>query len=102
MLTSEARGRRLSGGYIPIALYLDAKSVFTAITATFIKEPADQSLLCNVQYIRELLDNRVLQYLFWLDARDMGSDGLTKGAASRDLLHSIMAGIMRIHHPYEQ
>ncbi len=65
--TSEARDRRLSGGYYPIALYLGAKSVFAAVTATFVKQPADKSLLCDVQYIRELLDNSVFQYLLWLD-----------------------------------
>ena len=62
MSTMEARARRLDGGYIPIALYLDAKSVNAAITATFIKPPAEKSLLCDIKYIRELLDNRVIQY----------------------------------------
>ena len=56
----------MEGGYIPVALYLDAKSVFAAISATFIKQPAEKSLLCHVQYLRELLDKRVLQYHFGL------------------------------------
>jgi len=64
----------MEGGYIPVALYLDAKSVFAAVSATFVKQPAEKSLLCRVQYLREFLDKRVLQYLFWLDTRDMGAD----------------------------
>ena len=45
----EARNRRMEGGYVPVALYLDAKSVFAAVTATLIKQPAEKSLLCHVQ-----------------------------------------------------
>ena len=59
----EARNTRMEGGYVPVALYLDAKSVFAAISATFIKQLAEKSLLCHVQYLRELLDKRVLQYI---------------------------------------
>ena len=80
----------MEGGYIPIALYLDAKSVFVAVSAAFIKQPAEKSLLCHVQYIRELLDKLVLLYLFWLDTRDMGADGLTKVVVARALLHMYM------------
>ena len=48
----EARDRRMHGGYLPTMLYLDAKSVYAAVTATFIKQPAEKSLLSHVQYIR--------------------------------------------------
>ena len=57
MNAKEARDRRMEGGYLPAALYVDAKSVFAAVTATFIKQPAEKSLLCHAQYLRELLDN---------------------------------------------
>ena len=83
MAPREARDKSMYGGYVPMGLYLDAKSVFAAVTATFIKPPAEKSLLCHIQYIRELLDTRVLQYLFWIDTRDMTSDGLTKGCGTR-------------------
>jgi len=102
MSISEARQRRMSEGYTPVALYLDAKSVFAAVTATFIKQPAEKSLLSHIQYIRELLDKGLVKYLFWLDTRDMGADGLTKGAVSRELLHKLMSGSMFLEHPYEQ
>ena len=43
---TEARELRLNGGYkIPQALYVDAMSVFAAVTAVFIKTPAETSLL---------------------------------------------------------
>ena len=98
----EARNRRMQGGHTPIALYLDAMSVFAAITATFIKRPAEKSLLCHVQYLRELLDKLVLKYLFWIDTRDMGADGLTKGACARQLLHMYMEGYMPLQHEFSQ
>ena len=83
-------------------LYLDAKSVFAAVTATFIKQPAEKSLLCDVQYFKELLERKILHSFFWIDIRDMGADGLTKGAVSRDSLHEYIAGTMCLCHAYDQ
>ena len=77
-----------------MALYVDAKSVYAAVSATFIKQPAEKSLLCHIQYMRELLDKHIIRYLLWVDTRDMAADGLTKGAVARDALHEIMAGDM--------
>ena len=77
---TRARELREFGGYIPVYLYIDAKSVYAAVGATFIKTPADSSLLIHVQYLRELLGHGIIRGLVWLDTRDMGSDGLTKGA----------------------
>ena len=57
-------------------------SVFAAVSAVFIKTPAEKSLLCHVQFLRELLDYGVLAAIVWLDTRDMLSDGLTKGSVS--------------------
>ena len=76
--------------------------MFAAVTATFIKQPAEKSLLCHVQYLRELLDKKVLNYIIWLDTRDMAADGLTKGAVTRDLLHALMDGHNNIKHTFEQ
>ena len=98
---SAARDRRMQGGYIPTVLYLDAKSVFAAVTATFIKQPAEKSLLSHVHYLRELLDKGIIQGLIWIDTRDMGADGLTKGAVARDALHELMAGAMHLRHEWE-
>ena len=49
-----------SGGFaISAVLCLDALSVFTAVTAAYIKPPAEKGLLAHVQYLRELLDLHV-------------------------------------------
>ena len=99
MSAMQARDYRMLGGYLlPMVLYVDAMSVFAAVTATFIKTPADKSILCHVQYLRELLDQRVLSALAWLDTRDMIADGLTKGAVSREGLLALMDGTTKILH----
>ena len=88
-----ARQMRFDGGFcVPLVLYVDATSVFAAVTATFIKTPAEKSLLCHVQFLRELLDRGVLKTMCWIDTRDMVADGLTKGAVDRTLLHCAMDG----------
>ena len=90
---SAARQLREYGGYaVPMALYVDAQSVFVSITSTVIKVPADNGVLSHIQYIREFLDTKVLQWIFWVDTRDMCADGLTKGSIQRDALHDLMSG----------
>ena len=56
----------------------------------------------HVQYLRELFDKQVIHQLVWLDTRDMGADGLTKGAVSRDVLHRHMHGFMPVAHLCEK
>ena len=101
MTPGQARLRYMEGGFVPMSLCVDAKSVFAAVTATFIKTPAEKSLLCHIQYLRQQLDRKVLTSLLWLDTRDMGADGLTKGAVSREALQELMRGEMHIRHPSE-
>ena len=79
-------------------MYIDALSVFAAITAQYIKIPSDNGTLMHVQYVRELLDNGILKAIAWTDTRDMSADGLANGSVDRELLHLCMGGISRIQH----
>ena len=46
-----ARQLRETGGLVvPMVLYIDAMSVYAAVTAIQIKIPADSSVLCYLQY----------------------------------------------------
>ena len=75
-------------------------SVFAAVTAVFIKTPAEKSLLCHIQFLRELLDHGVLVAIVWLDTRDMRADGLTKGAVQREALLRLLDGLcIMMHEP---
>ena len=90
---AQAMHLREQGGYaVPWALYLDALSVYAAITATFIKTPADNGVLIHCLYLRELLNKNILHALIWQDTRDMLADGLTKGQVDRAALHAAMTG----------
>ena len=62
---------------------IDAKGVFTSIENGDTKVPAESSLLSAVQAVREALEEKRLRTLYWVDTRDMVSDGLTKGAVDR-------------------
>ena len=97
--TFSARQLREFGGWdVKLALYVDAMSVYAAVTATFIKIPAEKSLLSHIQYLRELLDTKVLEALAWIDTRDMVADGLTKGSVEREALHECMSGRWKLNH----
>ena len=100
LTATQARTLRDFGGFMPMAMCIDAKSVHAATTATFIKTPAEKSLLTHIQFIRELLDHGVLSALFWIDTRDMYADGLTKGAVDRTQLHALMEGHIEYKHEY--
>ena len=80
-------------------MYKRQLSVYAAVTATFIKTPADNGVLVHCLYLRELLNNGVLFALIWLDTRDMLADGLTKGSVDRIALHDCMAGKLTISNP---
>ncbi len=96
---TDARELRLTGGFaVPMVLIVDAKPVFAAVIAMFIRILAEKSLLCHVQFIRELLDRHVLHTFAWFDTRDMIADRLTKGAVERTAIHSIMDGTMNVVH----
>ena len=99
LTAAAARDMRLDGGFcIPLVLYVDAMSVYSAVTATFVKTPAEKSLLCHIQFIRELLDRGVFHAMCWIDTRDMLADGLTKGSVDRALLHLAMDGKFQFTH----
>ena len=80
-----------------MVLYRDALSVHAAVSATFVIIPADNSVLCHVQYLRELLDLHVMSALYWSDARDTLADGLTNGSIDRMQFHQVAK-----HHFYMQ
>ena len=66
-----AREQRLTvRGVVPLVLIINAMPVFAAVTATF-KTPAETSLLCHVQFLRESLDRLILHMLTWFDTRDV-------------------------------
>lgn len=75
-----------------IALVLDAKSVTTAVVAPVLRAPAECSASVSVAWLREQLRAQRLRQLWWCDTRIMASDGLTKGAVSRDGIIDIMQG----------
>ena len=77
---------------LPMLLYVDALSAHAAVAATSIKIPAERSLLSHAQFLRELLDNRVLRAIIWQDTRDMLSDALAKRSVDRRLIHALMDG----------
>jgi hypothetical protein len=96
---AQARALRDDGGYaIPMTIQIDAMSVFAAVTATYVKHPAEKGLLSHVQFIRELLDTHVLACLIWIDTRSMLADGLTKGVVDREDLEQAMEGFHKIIH----
>ena len=69
---------------VPVRLFIDAMSVFTAIRDENHKRPTEQQMLYEIKALRQhLLDGRI-DRLTWIDTRDMLADALTKGKVPRD------------------
>ena len=71
---------------ISLEAVVDAKSVYDALTAVEIKPPTETSLVMMLCGIKEMLLCHSLDKLWWCDTHDMLSDGLNKGAVSRQAL----------------
>eukprot|EP00974_Lingulodinium_polyedra_P117435 11163244-Lingulodinium_polyedra.AAC.1 len=70
--------RETEGCSLPSWLITDAESVFSAVSASPIKTPAERSLPIQLQRLRELIDRGLITRFAWCDARDTIADALTK------------------------
>ena len=82
------------GMCIDIHAATDAMNLLTSIQAERARTPTERLMLCQLLWIRELVDKQILTTLTWLDTRDMTADGHTKGSISRGALISIMQGYL--------
>ena len=88
---------------IPIHACTDCKSVFTALQSQDTHIPTESSLILIALQLKQLLVSGVLQSLFWIDTRDMVSDGLTKGLVSRKALMLLAStGRWKLLYPSER
>ena len=92
---------RLEAGTLshPIELVGDARSVYDAIAASDVCDPAEASLKLHLLIVRARVESGVIRKLWWADTRDMLADALTKGGIDRTILMRCMdKGILRIVH----
>ena len=92
---------RLEAGKLdpPIQLVGDARSVFDALKASDVCDPAEASLKLHLISVRARLESGLVRTLWWCDTRDMLADALTKGGIDRKLLMKAMdKGLLFITH----
>ena len=75
--------------FFDINAFVDAKAVFDAITAETVKLTTDKKMYIHTLAAREMLDQGQVSRLYWLDAKDMCTDGMTKGTVDRAALMSL-------------
>ena len=57
---------------------IDCKSILSAVSADAIKGPTERGTLPHGQWIRELVDRKILTTLTWVHTRGMVADGMGK------------------------
>ena len=78
---------------------MDAKSVVTAVQSTGPAKASEAHLTIHLLKMREWLQRQVIETLWWIDTRDMCSDGLTKGNLPRDAINDLVEkGIWKLLH----
>jgi len=93
----------LQSGAFHVQLYTctDNKGVFDAITKEEVQPPTDRAYYMDVKAYRQLLDEKTVRYMFWIDTRDMISDALTKGGLDRKpLLTMWRSGVWNVQHSH--
>ena len=83
----------------PIDLFVDAKSVTDAVSATDVCTPQEASLKLHLITIRDRLSRGILRSVSWCDTRDMVADALTKGSVERLTIQAAMKGRLTVTHP---
>ena len=71
---------------VPIELVGDARSVYDAIAASDVCDPAEASLKLHLLSVRARLEAGLIRKLWWCDTRDMVADALTKGGVDRAVI----------------
>ena len=80
--------RRTDNGELGVELEIgtDNRGLFNGATATEVKTPSEPHLLYMLKALRERLDARSINALWWFDTRDMVCDAMTKGNLSKEPL----------------
>ena len=68
----------------------DNEGVYRAVTAENPRTPTEPILTPHVRAYREMLDNKVIKAIGWVDNRDMVADPLTKGKTQRNIINLLL------------
>lgn len=93
------KARETGGLTTKISVKIDAMSIISALSVERPKAPAESSLLVHLLWLKQLVDNNVLNELAWVDTRDMSADGHTKGSIDRRQLLDLCRGVLTQVHP---
>ena len=100
--TSAAKlGAAQEAGELPVGLHLclDARSVVEAVASSGPAKASEAHLTIHLLKLREWLHRRIIAAVWWVDTRDMCSDGLTKGKIPRDAITALAEqGVWKLVH----
>ena len=71
---------------VELEIATDNRGLFNGATATEIKIPSEPHLLYLLKALRDRLDSKSIDALWWFDTRDMICDAMTKGTLPREPL----------------
>ena len=71
---------------VELEIATDNRGLFEGATATGIKIPSEPHLVYLLKALRDRLDSKSIDALWWFDTRDMICDAMTKGTLPREPL----------------
>jgi hypothetical protein len=80
-------------GNFPVKVHaaIDCKSIYDSLRVADVRMPTEAALILLLLQLKEMLKIGSLSALWWIDTRDMLSDGLNKGLVSRKQLLEVSA-----------
>ena len=87
-MTAAVMSQKTDAGEFGVELEVgtDNRGLFNGATATEVKTPSEPHLLYLLKALRDRLDCKSIDALWWFDTRDMICDAMTKGALPREPL----------------
>ena len=87
-MSASALARKTDCGDLGVELEIgtDNRGLFNGATAVEIKIPSEPHLLYLLKALRDRLDSKSIDALWWFDTRDMICDAMTKGTLPREPL----------------
>jgi len=94
--------REHGGLPLEITLTTDSEDVYKSIMLRDLKNTGEKTLLGHVEWLRELVNNGIIQMIQCCDTRDMTAEGHTKGRVERTGLLEVMVGRQTYKHPVKR
>lgn len=98
--TKTLLGKQESGGFLPVYMVTDCKSLYDCIVTEMTPKPTDESSLLWLVWIRSMIENGTVNGVIWMSTQDQMSDALTKVMDNEKLRDLMQNGYLELKYSF--